>query len=144
MNHTEPMSKEAFIKRLTNLCLRSGMPSFPKDDTDQQILLKSAVLMMGEAEAFSEKEVNLRLEAWIMQVCPIQNFDRASLRRYLVDADYLTRSSDGARYQVAHPGPRAQFFDAGVEQIDILQEIEAAREEMARRKREYLEKNKGR
>ena len=143
MNETQPVTQDQFIKRLTNLCLRSGLAGFPKDDLDQQILLKSAILLVGSGDAFSEKEINEKLEIWVTRVCPIQFFDRVTLRRYLVDSGYLIRSSDGARYQVAQPGPRPGFFDAAVEQLDILQVLQSARDEIERKKREYLSKAKG-
>jgi hypothetical protein len=44
MNANQPVTEQLFVKRLTNLCLRSGLTGFPKDDLDQHILLKSAAL----------------------------------------------------------------------------------------------------
>ena len=46
MNTTQSLSAEQFSKRLVNLCLRSGLGGMPKDETDQHILLKSAVLLV--------------------------------------------------------------------------------------------------
>lgn len=59
-----------------------------------------------------------------------------------VDMGYLTRSDDGSFYQVARPGPCPDLFDEAIDQLDIKKEIENARAEIARRKREYLEKSK--
>ena len=143
MNNNQPITKEQFEKRLVNLCLRSGLTAFPKDDTDQQILLKSAVILIGDSSQFSEKEINEKLEVWISQVCVIKNFDRVTLRRWLVDTGYLIRTSDGSRYQVVMSGGRSGFFDGSIDQIDILELLKTAREEMALRKKAYLEKNKG-
>ncbi len=137
------VTKEYFVKRISDLCLRSGSSGFPKDITDQHILLKSAMLVLGEQAAFTEKEINEKLEYWVSQVSQIKDLDRVTLRRRLVDTGYLIRSKDGSSYQVAHPGPQAELFEAGIDQIDITQVVEAAREEIARRKRDYLAKAKG-
>jgi len=143
MNNPLPITKEYFVKRLSELCLKSGLTEFPKDEQDQQILLKSAVLMLGRLQNLSEKEVNEILETWVRDVSQIKNVDRVTLRRRLVDTGYLTRSKDGSRYQVARSGGHADFFDPAVEQIDPVAVISNARDEIARKKKEYLEKKKG-
>lgn len=130
------------MKRLTELCLKSGLAGFPKDETSLHILLQSAVLMMGQPDRLTEKEVNAKLELWVKEVAQSNSVDRVSLRRELVDRGYLSRSADGAAYQIVRPGPRPDLFDESIAQLDISQEIEIAREEMARRKREYLEKSR--
>jgi hypothetical protein len=143
MSTNLPITKATFTKRLSDLCLKSGLPEFPKNETDQQILLKSAMLMVGQSGSFTEKEINAILQNWINNVCPIKTLDYASLRRYLVDAGYLTRSKDGSSYEVVQPGPGAKLFEADIDQLDPVEVIAAAREEIARRKREYLERSKG-
>ena len=53
---SEPfVTKEHFVKRLSDLCLRSALPGLPKDDVNQQILLKSAVLMLVLSAVLTEK-----------------------------------------------------------------------------------------
>ena len=143
MNNLQKITSEQFTKRLVNLCLRSGLAGMPKDETDQHILLKSAILLVPASGQLTEKEVNEKLQVWLTQVCVIKNYDRVTLRRRLVDSGYLTRNSDGSGYQVAEPGQRPDLFEASVDQIDILETIRAAREEMERRKQAYMEKSKG-
>jgi hypothetical protein len=137
----QPITKDRFEKRLAELCLRSGSSGFPKDIFDQHILLKSAVLILGQSGTFSEKEVNEKLEYWVRHISQIKEIDRVTLRRRLVDTGYLVRSKDGSSYQVAQPSPKPGWFDAAVDQLDVEQVIEAARSEIARRKKEYLEKS---
>ena len=141
MNPTSQITSELFSKRLAALCLRSGLASMPKDENDQHILLKSAVLLFKSAGPFSEKEINDQLQTWLTQVCVIKLFDRVTLRRWLVDMGYLARSSDGAAYQIHVPQPSR--FEADVDQIDILKTLQAAREEMERKKQAFLEQAKG-
>ena len=142
MSETERLNVEQFTRRLAELCLRSNLSAFPKKELDQHILLKSAVLIIGDPGVLSEKAVTEKLDIWTTDVCQIQGFDRVTLRRYLVDAGYLTRSRDGATYQVAQPDPGANFFAPEVGQLDILQALASAREEIARRKQEFIERSK--
>lgn len=141
--NAQPITKEQFVKRLTGLLLRSGLADFPKDDTDRHILLKSAVLTLGPVDTLTEKEVSEKLDIWVKDIAQVKSFDRVTLRRYLIDAGYLTRSKDGSSYAVARPAPRAGLFDPAVEEVAVTEVVAAAREEIARRKREYMEKNRG-
>jgi hypothetical protein len=143
MNNTQTITSEQFSKRLANLCLRSGLTGMPKDETDQHILLKSVVLLVGSTGQFTETEINEKLQVWLTQVCVIKNFDRVTLRRWLVDTGYLTRNSNGTGYQVSAPAPRPELFEADVDQMNVMETIRAAREEMERRKQAYLDKSRG-
>jgi hypothetical protein len=142
MPESSPLTADQFSKRLVELCLRSNLAGIPKKDLDQQILLKSAVLLIDSSGVFTEKEISARLEIWVRDVCQIQNFDRVSLRRWLVDSGYLTRSSDGAAYQIAQPGPRPELFAPEIDHLDVIQVLSSARVEIARRKQEFMQKSK--
>ena len=143
MNTVRPITREHFIKRLGELCLRSGLSGLPKNETDQQILLKSAVLMLDRSGSFTEQEINVKLGAWVRNVSQIKELDHVSLRRQLVDTGYLKRDPDGSRYWVAVPGPEPDLFEEAVDGLDIPAVIEALREEIARRKKEHLQKSGG-
>lgn len=136
----QPMTVDQFTKRLVNLCLRSGLSGMPKDEIDQHILLKSAALLIGTNAALTEREITEKLQIWLTQVCVIKLFDRVTLRRWLVDMGYVTRNNNGTEYQVANPAPRSDLFAAAVDQIDPLEEIRKAREEMEHRKQAFLNK----
>ena len=143
MQNDRSITLEYFSKRLADLCIKSGLQDLPKDVTDQHILLKSAILMVGQpGSSFSEKEVNERLELWFLEVGQIKFLDPVTMRRTLVDRGYLTRSKDGSSYQISHPGSSTVLFDEEIERLDVAQVIATAREEIARRKREYMEKSK--
>jgi hypothetical protein len=139
MGTEQIITQEFFIKRFTNLILKSGLSGFPKDETDQHIFLKSIILILGKAEFFSEKEINERIQYWILAISKLNKMDHSTLRRWLVDTGYLTRTTDGSRYQIA-PGSRAHLFDPAVEQIDIPQALQTAREEIEQRKKAFIEK----
>ena len=142
MNDVRQISKDHFTKRLVDLCLRSGLSGFPKDDVDQHILLKSAVLTFDQSGTYTEQEINAGLQHWINEVTQMKGIDHGTLRRWLIDAGYLTRSKDGSSYQVSPSGNRAYSFDAAIEQVDVAGVIQSGREEIERRKREYMEKSK--
>ena len=141
MGTTQPNHNGQVRKRPRHPGLRSRAGGMPKDEADQHILLKSAALLLPAGSLLSEKEVNERLQVWLTQVCVIQNFDRVTLRRWLVDTGYLARSSNGAEYRVSTARP--DLFEAAVDQIDILETIRSARDEMERRKQAFLARSKG-
>lgn len=141
MNDVRQISRDHFEKRLVALCLRSGLSGFPKDEVDQHILLKSAILDLDPSGTFTEQEINAQLQYWINQVTQLKGIDHGTLRRWLIDAGYLTRSKDGSSYQVSPSGNRAYSFDAAIEHIDVAEVIKKGREEIERKKREYMQKS---
>lgn len=137
MDNGHVVTTELFAKRVADLCLRSGMSGLPKDELNRHILLKSMVMSLARDVALSEQEVNRELVRWI-ETSQIKELDHISLRRRLVDAGYLLRRPDGTGYRVAAAAPGQPVFEPGVERIDLQAVLEARREEIARRKREYL------
>jgi hypothetical protein len=142
MNANQPVTDQIFIKRLINLCLRSGLTGFPKDELDQHILLKSAAITLVRSAVYTETEINEKLKTWIDQIARIEGIDHGTLRRSLIDNGYLIRDKDGSSYQVSPTGPRLVHFDSSIEQLDPLQVLKDARREIEERKRAYLEKAK--
>lgn len=138
MSNNQPITREYFTKRLVDICLRSGLAGFPQADEAQHILFKSVVLILDKSNIYTEKEVNEKLKYWINHISQIKNIDHVTLRRWLVDTGYLTRNMDGSCYQVVTP--RTPIFDDTIDQIDIAEVIKNGQEEIARRKREYMEK----
>ena len=99
-----------------------------------------AVLAFAADAVFTEREKTARLETWVRDVSQIKNIDGVTVRRYLIDAGYLTRSKDGTQYRVARPGPQPPFYDESIDSVDVLEVIENARAEIERRKQAYLKK----
>jgi hypothetical protein len=141
MNANQTVTAQTFIKRLVNLCLRSGLTGFPKDELDQHILLKSAALTLDRSAVYSEAEINDKLKTWIDQIVRLEGIDHGTLRRGLVDSGYLSRDKIGSAYQVSQPS--SVTYDDSIEAIDPQQVLEDARREIEERKRAYLEKAKG-
>jgi len=139
MSHQKYISKEYFIKRLGDLCLRSGLSGFPAGQEEQHILMKSAVLTLGSSGSFSEREIDTKLQLWISEIVELKGIDHVTMRRCLIDAGYLIRNKEGTCYQISDT-PQPYSFESDIEQIDIAAEIQNERDKIARRKKDYLEK----
>ncbi|KAA3659614.1 MAG: DUF2087 domain-containing protein [Chloroflexi bacterium] len=147
MKNNEPMNineklmnANEFKKRLVKLCLRSGLSDFPKAAMDQHVLLKSVMLTLGETAVFTEKEINAKLKHWVDHIGTFQLLDHVTLRRRLVDAGYVSRSSNGATYQIAESGMGVEGFETAVNHLNPTQILTEARAEIERRKQAYLTK----
>ena len=130
-----------FRDRLAALCLRGGGQGFPRKHRDQHILFKSVTLMLETQRDYTEGELNEYLATWLSQVGRTVEIDHVSLRRYLVDAGYLTRDTAGRSYRV-DPEQTVGLFESGIEDINPVAVVEEAYRDAEERKREYLEKRK--
>ena len=134
------MNTNEFKKRLVKLCLRSGLSDFPKSNVDQHVLLKSVMLTFAETAVFSEQQINAKLKYWIDNIGTFELLDHVTLRRRLVDAGYLTRSNNGATYQIANDDVGVVGFETAVNDLNPAQILNEARADIERRKQQYLAK----
>ena len=95
--------------------------------------------MLEARRDYTQSELKACLAKWLSQVGRTVEIDHVSLRRYLVDAGYLTRDTAGRSYRV-DPEQTRGLFEAGIEAIDPVALVEEAYQDAAERKREYLEK----
>ncbi len=140
MKNNQPMTTNEFKKRLVKLCLRSGLSDFPKSDIDQHVLLKSVMLTFDRTGDFTEKEINAKLKHWVEHIGTFELVDHVTLRRRLVDAGYVSRSNNGAVYQIAESGVGGDGFETAVNHLNPAQILSDARAEIERRKQAYLTK----
>ena len=126
-----------FKNRLAVLCLRGGGREFPRKHRDQHILFKSITLMLETKRRYAEDELNECLAKWLSQVGRTIEIDHVSLRRYLVDAGYLTRDTAGRSYRVDSE-QTVGLFEADIEDINPVAVVEEAYRDAEERKREYL------
>jgi len=87
----DTMTVEQFEERMAELCLRSGMAGFPRKRRDQQILLKSIVLTLDRERDYTELEIGDKLAYWLVDIGTSTDLDHVTLRRLLVDTEYLWR-----------------------------------------------------
>ncbi len=99
--------------------------------------MASATLWMEPGSLYTEAEINEGLEGWLTKVCPSLGLDPVTLRRELVDRNYLTRDDSGASYAPG-PGPVEWRFEDGVAAIDSEALVSSAVEAREARKRAFL------
>ncbi len=126
-----------FTKRLADLCLRSGMSGLPRDEVSRHVLFTSMVATLPVETPLAQSVVDARLAHWI-ETSGIKELDHVTLRRCLVDAGYLGRRADGTEYRVAADPPGRPGCEAGVDSLDLAAVLRVRREEVARRKADYL------
>lgn len=126
-----------FKSRLAVLCLSGGGRGLSRKWRDQQILFKSTTLLLEPNQDYTESDLNECLEKWLSQVGQTVELDHVTLRRYLVDAGYLTRDPAGRHYRMV-PEPSPGLFEAGIAEIDPMAVIEEASQEAEQRKWDYL------
>jgi hypothetical protein len=130
-----PITAREFQERLALLCATANA-GLPRRRRDRHILLRSIVGTLDAKASYSEKSLNVALKEWISQVGAGIAIDHVTLRRYLVDAGYLSRDSGGSTYQV-HPAGRGEVaFEPEVGNVDPIAVVRAAREQAAIGKRE--------
>ena len=137
------LTRAFFTKRLADLCLRSGMSGLPRDDVSRHVLFTSMVAMLPVDAPLHQRVVDARLTDWI-ETSGIKALDHVTLRRYLVDAGYLRRRVDGTGYRVVADPPGRPRCEPGVLDLDLAAVLRARREDVARRKAEYLGANAAR
>jgi hypothetical protein len=127
----------SFTKRLGELCLRSGLSGLPRDEASRHVLFTSMVSTLPVDTPLEQPAIDARLMRWI-ETSGIKELDHVTLRRSLVDAGYLWRPADGSAYRVVADPPGRPPCEPGVAEIDLAAVLQARREEVARRKAEYL------
>lgn len=126
-----------FTKRLADLCLRSGLSGLPRDEISRHVLFTSMVAALPLETPIDQQQVDACVARWI-ETSGIKELDHVTLRRSLVDAGYLVRRPDGSGYRVVADPPERPRCEAGVADVDLASVLQARREEVARRKAEYL------
>jgi hypothetical protein len=101
--------------------------------------MASATLWMEQGSLYTETEINEGLAAWLSKVCPFLGLDQVTLRRELVDRNYLTRDDAGVSYAPG-PGPAEWHFEDEVAGIDSEALVVRAVEARAARKRAYVDR----
>jgi len=98
--------------------------------------MASATLWMEPGTLYTEAEINQGLEGWLRKVCPSLGLDQVTLRRELIDRNYLTRDDSGTNYAPG-PGPVEWRFEDSVAGIDSETLVTDAVEAREARKRAY-------
>jgi hypothetical protein len=129
------ITENQFRSRFTALIL--GGRDFPKKQLDRHVLYISALLGLAASTTYSEGELKTILGQWSNLFGEDFGLDHVTLRRYLVDEGYLKRDSDGTSYRLS-PSHASFTFDEAILAVDLVEIIEEARAERARKKQQYM------
>ena len=127
-----------FRKRLEVLCLNKGSPCLPKKYNDQQILFKSIILTLKPEKSYTEIEINDAIKKWLAEIGREIDVDHVTLRRSLIDEEYLSRDNEGKIYKLIND--RDNLFEPEINMADpslIIKEALILREQ---KKKQFIEK----
>jgi hypothetical protein len=129
-----------FKERLGVICLKKGSPCLPKKYDDQQILFKSILLTLDGDKKYTEVEINLAITKWLKEVGREIEVDHVTLRRGMVDNQFLIRDDEGKSYLVSDK--RDELFDPGINSVDPSLVVKEAIEIKEEKKRQFMAKGK--
>lgn len=122
-------------RRLVNLCTGNDKV-FPGKEKDRHVMLVAASRTFERGFIYTEKEVDTAIREWLEKGCPALLIDEVTVRRELIDANYLKRD-DAGRFYAVGDGPASITFAEDVGEVDPVATVTAAIEERAARKRAH-------
>lgn len=122
---------ESTRKALQRLLANGPLTSMPRRPKDAELLLGLAAARLKVGLTYGEHEVNELLQAWLETISAPYGIDHVSLRRYLVDAQFVLRDASGSTYRV---NPLKERIVADVDPAQVLAEI---RRDRQTRKRQH-------
>jgi hypothetical protein len=127
--------RENALRTLKRLLANGLLTAMPKRPADQELLLVLVASRFDADETYLERDVNERLKAWLATISEPFGIDHVTLRRCLVDARILMRTSSGSTYRLN--AEKAGEIDA-IRDIDPVRVIADLRSERDLRKRERI------
>ncbi|MCO5191925.1 MAG: DUF2087 domain-containing protein [Anaerolineae bacterium] len=134
------ITEAEFRKRFVPLIL--GGRQWPKKERLHHILYISALQKLEPDRTYSVEEINLLLGDWSERFGDNFGLDHVTLRRALIDAQYLQRDRAGTVYTVDTENA-SYTYDASIRAIDLDQLVADAIADNERRKRQYAEQQSG-
>lgn len=123
-----------YEERLVALCI-GGSRGFPKKARDRHVMLMAASSSFELGMIYREKEIDAGIRTWLDRGCPSLTIDEVTIRRELIDANYLMRD-DAGRFYAVGAGPAEVNYSEDVAGVDPTRTIERALEDRASRKSE--------
>lgn len=126
------MTIEKARQALKRLLANGPLTGLPTRRSDLELLLRLAASRFEAQRIYSEVEVNDVLREWLKTFSAPFGIDHVTLRRCLVDLQYLDRDRSGSTYRL-HPD-RSRALPPAVEPADVLAEITSERAARKRRR----------
>lgn len=128
------ITSSEFSERFVALIL--GARDLPKKPVGFHVLLISAIIGLDPGKEYAESEINAELQRWVLTFGSNFSLDPIALRRYLIDANYLSRDPAGKVYRLQTADQRYSF-DPEIRSIDLEGLIKKAKEDREKRKQQY-------
>ena len=135
------ITSSEFSKRFTSLIL--GARDLPKKPIGLHVLLISALIGLDPEKEYTEKALNAELQIWVLNFGSNFGLDHITLRRYLIDANYLSRDPAGTVYRLQRPD-QPFTFDSEIRALDLELLIKKAIEDREKKKQQYSGSSKQR
>jgi hypothetical protein len=120
-------------KVLKRLLANGPLIAMPKRPRDAELLLGLAAARFKAGLTYGEHEVNELLQAWLETISAPYGIDHVSLRRHLIDAQFLLRDASGSTYRVSITKARpAVDVDPAQVLADIRRDREARKRQHAK------------
>ena len=114
------ITAEHYAKRYVLWCGRGqSYDQLPRRQRDRWILLHAISRQFSADDVLSEKEVNQRIQDWLLGPGSTMHVDRVSIRRELIDGGFLQRDPAGKEYRRASGYERVFGFEPDVEKLDL-------------------------
>lgn len=123
--------RETSRRALTRLLANGPLTNVPKRLSDQRLLVALAAAQFEPQRTYREEEVNEVLRAWMETFCDPYAIDHVTLRRLLVDARLMSRTTSGSSYRI--DAEKVALPAETVEPAAVLAEIRSQRESRKRR-----------
>lgn len=114
----DPIGRDEYVKRIADLCARGGRHPVPRRARDRAILLHALARSFAGGAEHTEKQVDARIQRWLLQTGRALETDHVALRRALVDDGFLAREPRGSAYRSSTRYKGLWSFDPGVSGVD--------------------------
>ena len=126
------MAAEKARQALKRLLANGPLTGLPTRRSDLALLLGLAMLRFEAQRVYREAEVNEVLRDWLKTFSAPFGIDHVTLRRCMIDSQYLERDPAGSTYRV-HP-VRIREVEPAPEPAEVLAEIRSEREARKRQR----------
>ena len=128
------IGRDQVMKVLARLLSGGPIEHLPRKFSDTELLMALAASSFNAKQKYSEKEVNEHLIHWLKEFTHPTGLDHVTIRRYLVDLNFLLRNPSGSSYWI-NEAVIASMLEPEARTIhprDVLAEVQRQREERKR------------